>query len=955
MSPVTTNGLYETFAQFLQESGFQGDIDGGLASRAAFSTDNSVYQIEPGLIVSPANVEDVYLVASSAARPEFKSITLTARGAGTGTNGQSLTDGVVVNFQRRMRRVLAINLAERWADVEPGVVLAELNERLRPSGLFFAPETSTANRCTIGGMVSTDASGKGSRVYGKTSDNVYGLQAVVRGGLLLDSLVASIVENESLFAELAAACDAGRDDLLRHVPALARRFSGYDIERARPTTSDLEWWRLLIGAEGTLGLITKVRLKLVSRPIHTRLVIAAFETFSAAIGAAQQTIAFNPIAVESLDDWVQQLADEAGLLNDLPPEIRGRTGRRPVFNFVEFAGDDERDLQRRVEEFQILLPDLAGYVGSYLATDSHEINRLWAIRSASVGLLGRSKTIRKPIAFIEDCVVPPAELPEFVDSFRKLLEREGLAFGIYGHVDVGCLHVRPALDIADPADRHTLKRVSDAVYELVKRHGGIFWGEHGKGIRGEYLEDFVGPAAYSAFRRIKAALDPANQFNPGKLVSVSAPLRSIAGTPFRSSPPAPADVFAQAFECNGNAVCLSYSSTVPMCPSFKVTKDLRHSPKGRAEALKVWHLARKANSPNLKAVTADALAVLDGCLGCAACAGTCPMHIDIPELKSHFLDVYHAGQPRSLADKAVVAMERYSPVLSRLRALHAVAWWSGAATFAARRIGMVDLPAPSTRGLRRLGYPVRSPVEAGREPAGRRAVLVATDPFTTLFDTDAVAAVCNGLSALGYRPQILALPPGGKAAHVKGNRKSFLRQADRLRAAIDVAGLSHIPIVAVEPSYALMLRKEYRAAGMEPATRVFLVQEFLMSGRQAGDTWPLPPRRQRRAKLFPHCTEATGASAVSDWAKVFDGIGIGVDVQTTGCCGMSGTYGHEARHQQSSKRLFDLSWSAWIESEEIVYASGFSCRCQVERFGKKTATHPMALVAAAFSRQSAAG
>ena len=596
-----------------------------------------------------------------------------------------------------------------------------------------------------------------------------------------------------------------------------------------------------------------------------------------------------------------------------------------------------------------MVADFAGYVSAYLATDAPEIARLWSIRSASVGLLGRSKTSRKPIAFIEDCVVPPAALPEFVDSFRKLLEGEGLAYGIYGHVDVGCLHVRPALDIADPADRKTLKRVSDAVYALVKRHGGIFWGEHGKGIRGEYLEDFVGPTAYAAFKRIKAAIDPDNQFNPGKLVSVSEPLRSIAGTPFRASSPAATDVFAHAFECNGNAVCLSYSSTVPMCPSFKVTKDLRHSPKGRAEALKAWDIARKANSPDLKAVAADALEVLDGCLGCAACAGTCPMHIDIPELKSRFLELHHAEQPRSLADKAVVAMERYSPLLSRLRALHAAAWWSGAATVMARRIGIVDTPAPSTKGMRGLGYPVKSPAEAGREPADRHAVFVATDPFTTLFDIDAVAAVCDGLRALGYRPQILVLPPGGKAAHVKGDRKSFLRQAGQLRSAIEAAGRSQIPIVAVEPTYALMLRKEYRAAGLEPATQVLLVQEFLLKGRQAGAIWPSPSRPQQAAKMFPHCTEATRASAVSDWTKVFKAIGIDVAVQATGCCGMSGTYGHEARHQASSKRLFDLSWAERVDGEETVYASGFSCRCQVERFGKKPASHPMALVAAAFS------
>lgn len=934
-------------AAALRAADFRGDIDGDIASRAAVSTDNSVYRLVPDLVVAPRDAEDVARLVRTVARPGFASIPITARGGGTGTNGQSLNSGVIVDFRRHMHRLIAFDAEEGWADVEPGIVLDDLNATIASAGLFFAPNTSTSNRCTIGGMVSTDASGKGSRIFGKTSDNVLGLAVVTGDGIILDSMSSPGAAAGPVLAEAAAACAAGRDALLATVPHLSRRFSGYDLERALPRPGQLEWWRLFIGAEGTLGLVTKVRVRLRPRLRFNRLFVVAFRSFDTALAATPRLVAFDPLAVECLDEWVQRLAAREGLLDDLPPSLRRHDDDPIVYDFVEFAGDDEALLERQLEMLASEVGRLEGYVGHHRARDAAEIARLWAVRAAAVGLLGRSDSRRTPIAFVEDCVVPPEELPDFVRGFAAVLGREGLAYGIYGHADVGCLHVRPALDIDDPRDRERLKRVSDAVYALVKHHGGIFWGEHGKGVRGEYLRDFVGPVAYEAFRRIKRAFDPDERYNPGKLVGIDKAVRGISSTPLRPRRVEPSDPFADAFACNGNAACLSFERSIAMCPSFKATGDVRHSPKGRSEALKAWHAAEDGDRASLDAATFD---LLDGCLGCNACTRTCPAHVNIPEMKSRFLADYHRRNTRKAAERAAVALERFAPQLARLRPLVRLVHRMGLQEALSRRLGLCDTPAVSRAGLRRLGYAVVGPRRAARRLWPANGVLVATDAFTTLFDTPAIRDVCAGLEALGYAPAVLDLPPGGKAAHVKGDRADFLAAARHLDAALATATTAAIPIVGVDPAFVMMLRQEYADAGFAAAGRVQLVQEFLVASMRAGKQWPSASPRAAPATIFLHCAEAAGSGAAArDWLAVFAKLGLAAAVAKTGCCGMAGLYGHEARHQEMSRRIFDLSWAEPAASEPTIFATGFSCRCQSERFTGMPARHPLALVSAAIA------
>lgn len=926
----------------LAKSGFRGDIASDAALLAAMSTDNSVYQIMPDMVVAPRDARDVQTLMQVLGAEQLRTIPVTARGGGTGTNGQSLNSGVIVDFQKHMNRLLEVNVEERWAEVEPGIVLDELNAKLASTNLFFAPTTSTASRCTIGGMVSTDASGKGSRRYGKTSDNVLGLDLVLDGGDVLESGGLPPEWANSMLSEIEAASRAGRDALLDRVPALSRRFTGYDLERATPADGSLEWWRLPIGAEGTLGLVTRIRVRLLPKPKVKRLVVIGFDTFAAALDAGTSLLTHDPLAIEVMDEWVQSLAEKAGILQKLPSTLRARDGQPIAYNFVEFVGDDAAVLESQVDALRHMALKLPGAIASHVAVDDIEMAALWQVRAASVGLLGNVTGTRRPIAFVEDCVVPVANLSGFVKDFTELLGQHGLSYGLYGHVDVGCLHIRPALDIDSAGDQAVMKAVSDGVFELTQRHGGIFWGEHGKGVRGVYLAEFVGDVAFAAFRRIKKAFDPSLRFNPGKLVGEPSALMGIATTPFRTTNIALDDPLNLAFRCNGNAQCLSYQRSSVMCPSFKATRDLRHSPKGRADALRTWHQAYRESAVTQK-LEDEVRAALDGCLGCKACATSCPVQVDIPEMKSHFLEKFHQTRRRSLADRIALLLEAQSPLLVRFRKLASLASLLGT-RLVEKAAGMSDLPVIAYRGIEKAGHKTLAPGAISKREWGERTVFIWQDPFTTLFDTDACLAVADGLRALGYQPVFVALLPGGKAAHVLGDRPGFLKQARKLRTAIDLVARTGRPMVGIDPAFVMMTRQEYVKAGLGGGT-IQLVQEFLSQEVDAGKTWPNLELATLPRKLFLHCSEAVGGSAAAAWKNVFQAVGANVDIVATGCCGMAGLFGHQKRHKQVSLRAFELSWEDQLRGESEVMVSGFSCRCQTARYTRTRSAHPMKLMA----------
>lgn len=943
--PIAIDPL-SAFQSALKAEGFEGEVEQNRALRAAMSTDNSVYQIMPDLIVAPRDTADMARLAATLGKPQFADLPVTARGGGTGTNGQSLNRGVIVDTRRHMNRLLAINTQDGWADVEPGMVLDDLNEQIRDTGWFFAPETSTSTRCTIGGMVSTDASGKGSRIYGKTSDNILGLQ-IARPEGLLNSLTETPAWAAPFLALAETAARGGRKAFVDNTPKLNRRFTGYDLERACPPTGGFEWWRLFLGAEGTLGLISSIRVKLRRIEREKRLLVVGFDSFQNALTAALPLLAAEPTAVEVMDERVQAIAETAGILRRLPPRLHAPNGRRIAYVFIEFNGDDADLLNQRIQQARQIVETLPGADAVHIAADLAEIRDLWSIRSAGVGLLGKIDGPARPVAFVEDCVVPPENLPAFVKEFLAVLTRHGLGFGIYGHVDVGCLHIRPALNIDSSLDRDKLVAISDAVFALTQKYGGIFWGEHGKGVRGAYLREWIGPEAYAALQGVKAAFDPQGRFNPGKLVSPRDDIMGIATTPFRPFNAPDGDPLTLAFRCNGNAQCLSYAVTTPMCPSFKATADVRHSPKGRADALRQWHLDRRKGQVD-PALETDLLGVLDGCLGCKACASSCPVQVDIPTMRTAFYADYFARHQRPLADRLTLLAERASPFL--VQALPFMRpFWPVLSKLGAMITGTTDLPdhlaGLPPRHLRLTDTDLR----AGN--LAQNTVILVQDWFTALFDPALLHDMASGLRALGYTPRVLDMRPAGKAAQTMGDMAGFDRLARKLVARLDAAAQTGLPLIGMDPAFVMQLRQDYPKAGFAPP-KILLVQEFLSNEIKSKRLAATAPAGAP-VTLLSHCTEATALPTTPDlWHAIFSALGITVKTPATGCCGMAGLFGHQKRHQAVSQKLFDMSWRKIVDGEKQIAATGFSCRCQIERLSNRRARHPLGLIADAFTPQS---
>nr|WP_237681547.1 FAD-binding and (Fe-S)-binding domain-containing protein [Agrobacterium vitis] len=930
------------FSNHLRAHKFIGEVETDSALRAAMATDNSVYQITPDVIVSPRHAEDLVALLQVAELPEFAELAVTARGGGTGTNGQSLNRGVIVDLRRHMNRLLRLDEVEGWADVEPGMVLDDLNEQIRHSGWFFAPETSTSSRCTIGGMVSTDASGKGSRIYGKTSDNVLGLQLATPHGVL-DSMLDPPIWAKDMLAEAELAARKGREAFVAATPRLNRRFTGYDLERACPKIGGFEWWRLLLGAEGTLGLLCGIRVKLRRIEREKHLIVAGFSGFRAAVAAATPLLAADPTAIEVMDETVQSLAENAGLLRRLPPALRPAEGQRVAYVFIELNGDDPAFLHQKAEQCVHILKNLQGCGAIHATSVLPEIRELWAIRSAGVGLLGKVKDKARPVAFVEDAVVPPEHLPAFLDEFLMVLSQNGLGFGIYGHVDVGCLHIRPALNIDSVEDRSRLVAVSDAVFALTRRYGGIFWGEHGKGVRGAYLRDFIGPEAYAALQSVKRAFDPRDRFNPGKLVSNGADIFQIATTPFRAFNAAEDDPLLNAFRCNGNAQCLSYASTTPMCPSFKASADVRQSPKGRADALRAWHHARRDSGADLSRREAELAGTLDTCLGCKACATSCPIQVDIPTMRSAFLSDYYTRHTRPLSEHLLLWAERFSPGLLAVARLVSPVW-PLAAYIGEKLMKCEDLPRHLAH-VPRVLWLTKKELE---RPLAASTVIVVQDWFTALFDDDVQQGVVAGLRALGYEPRLLPMLPAGKTALSSGDLTGFRRLAGRLAAQLSRAAETGAPLIAFEPAFALMLRQDYVREGLQ-LPPVLLPQEFL--AKEAQHRRFPQAANAGTARLLSHCTESTAVpEAGALWAKVFAALGVEVTSPQTGCCGMAGLFGHQKRHRAMSRKLFDMSWRRHAEEKDELVATGFSCRCQTKRLSGRRIDHPLALIAQVLGR-----
>lgn len=993
--------VYQAYLEELRRAGFQGEVRTDYASRLVTATDNSVYQVVPLAVVFPNDEQDVAKALRLAYEERFRDVKLSARGGGTGTNGQALSAGVILDLSRNMRAILDLDLQRGFVVVQPGVVLDQLNDHLRPHGVFFAPHLSPSSRATLGGMINTDACGKGSRIYGKTSDHVLELRAVAMDGTCFDSQEASpadLEERKQLPGLLGAAYRTVDEVVTRKhgtiaktFPRLKRFLTGYDLAHVRSREGRFNLNRVLCGSEGTLAVITRAKLRLTPIPEHRALLAIRYPDFDAALRSASELVTSGPSAIETVDDTIVELAKKDVIWNSVS-HLLSADGEPPLaaVNLIEFESSDAEEVRRKVAELRARLDAVRGQPGQasgyHVATTATDISALWALRKKGVGLLGNVRGERRPVPFVEDTAVPPERLADYIAEFRQILDRHGLRYGMFGHVDVGCLHVRPALNLRDPADGRLLRQISDEVAALVQRHGGVMWAEHGKGFRSEYSPTFFGPELYAELRKVKGAFDPHNQLNPGKLatpptsgerlVTIDAKKRGDFDRDVSIGARARYDV---AIHCNGNGQCFDYQPDHVMCPSSKVTRDRIHSPKGRAGILREWlRLAsnaeyeagrpasgrggRRRRSSAAGDFSHEVYDALNGCLACKACATQCPVKVDVPHLRTEFLSHYHTRYRRPLKDHFVAWLETLLVLLGRVpRAANWAMQLGWVQRLLRRWVGIVDSPRLSTTRLQAAlaerGAPRYRAGELARLSPEEKAktVLITPDAFTTFYEPNVALAAHEALERLGLRPVFLPYRENGKALHVKGFAARFRRVVRRNERFFRKVAQLGIPVVGIEPAVVLTYRDEYLVAlgsadgelgqrERERGFRVQLLQEYLIDKLPELD---VPRATSPRAlSLFGHCTERTeAAQSQQQWRQVFERFGVDLQLETTGCCGMCGVFGHEARHLEESKGLFDLSWAPRLERRRAagleVLAAGHSCRSQVKRFAGFVPQHPI--------------
>ncbi len=976
------NSTVADFLETLKTTAFSGEIRGDLASRLLSATDNSIYQILPQAVIFPKNSEDVVQIFRLANQETFKTLTFSPRGGGTGTNGQSLSPGIIIDCSKYMNRILEVNLEQGWVRVQTGVILDQLNAYLKPDGVFFAPSLSPSDRATLGGMINTDAAGKGSRIYGRTSDHLLELTWVLSDGMLatstqvnqnnLNYLQQKPGREGKIYRQVNEIISQKQELIEATFPKITRFMTGYNLAKvysSQGQTFDLN--RILAGSEGTLAVITEAKLKLTKIPRYKQLLIIHYPGFDEALKDAENLLTYNPSAIETIDEKILKLAQQDAIY----PEVKDFIREAKAINLVEFIGDSASQIQ------QVIVPLLNTLESSkfYLTKDERESAKLWELRKKVVGLLGNTAGNRKPIAFVEDTAVPPACLANYIQEFKALLSAYQLDYAMFGHVDVGCVHVRPALDLKLPQDEALIRELSDKVVALVRKYGGVMWGEHGKGFRSEYTPVFFGEELYEDLRKIKAAFDPHNKLNPGKIVTpyqdsaqivqLKAPLRGHFDRQVKAEL---RSQYEDAFNCNGNGACFNFDPDSVMCPSAKETRNRIHSPKGRATLMREWLRQISLTNPsNLKQsssfpaqlwhILAKFWGVTDyshqvyeamhGCLSCKACASQCPIHVNIPDMKAQFLALYHTRYPRPLRDYLIGQIETLAQLQSSApNFINKMIEFPMTKWLIKKGVGIVDPPLGSfyslSRGLRERNAPIFNLEKLSNLSQTQRenSVILIQDAFTSFYEAQLVLDTYDFFKKLGYTVYIAPFFVNGKSLHVKGFLRKFHHLAQKNSNYLQELAKLEIPLLGIEPSITLTYRDEYcKILGIKPPTaNIQLLQEFLV---MQSDRLPIIAA-SKPYYLLGHCTEKTTAlDSQKQWQKVFRLMGLNLNLVSVGCCGMAGIYGHESEHYAYSKGIYESSWKVHLpdspDEHRYYLATGFSCRSQVQRFSQWSPLHPI--------------
>ena len=928
------------------------------ASRGRYSTDASIYQIEPVGVVVPKSEEDARIAMQIAAE---EGIPILQRGAGTSQCGQTVGAALVIDNSKFLNQVAEFDKEARTAIVQPGLVLDRLNAYLRPHGLWFPVDVSTSAQATLGGMAGNNSCGSRSIRYGNMVHNVRGIDALLADGSEFHFGANDAIESGSaaycgLVAKIHAIVGREKDEIAARWPTVLRRVQGYNIDMVQPHLKH-NLSHLLVGSEGTLAYSRRIHLDLAPLPQHRTLGVCHFPGFYRSMEAPQHIVRLGPSAVELVDRTMIGLA-------------RGNDAFRPIVEkfirgdpdailLVEFAGEDRDEQTRKLKQLVELMGDL-GLPGAVVEIIDAALQKdVWEVRKAGLNIMMSMKGDGKPVSFIEDCAVPLENLAEYTDSLTQVFAKHGTRGTWYAHASVGTLHVRPVLDMR-AGGAAQMRAIAEEACELVRRYkGAAYSGEHGDGlVRSEWIEPIIGPRLTRALEEIKAVFDPRGLMNPGKIVR---PSRQDDRTLFRfkpgyasqkidtaldwsewDAPGAASTGIAAAVEmCNNNGHCRKFDAGT-MCPSYRATGDEKDLTRGRANTLRL----ALSGQLGADAFTSDAMyQTMDLCVGCKGCKRECPTGVDMAKMKIEFLHAYHQRHGLKLKDRLIAYLPRYAPLASRFAPLANLL----------QDIGKTGLGFASQRSLpkwRSDSFLARSSAAPAHDAA--KEVVLLVDTFNNYFEPGNAHAALAVLEAAGYRVHIARASGGerplccGRTFLASGLVDEARAEARRMLHALEPYLEDGIPVVGLEPSCLYTLRDEFKSMlpGAEAdalAARAFLFEEFLAAEHKAGSlNLKLNALPQKKALLHGHCHQkAFGAmSAVQQVLGLVPELNIGT-VESS-CCGMAGAFGYEADHYAVSMKMAEASLLPAMrkaDADTVLVADGTSCRHQIADGSGKQAVH----------------
>jgi FAD/FMN-containing dehydrogenase/Fe-S oxidoreductase len=948
----------------------RGDVLFDAPSRGRYATDASIYQIEPIGVVVPRTEEDVLVavqIATDAGAPVLP------RGAGTSQCGQTVGAALVIDMSKYLNGVVDFDREARTVCVQPGVVLDQLNAYLKPHGLWYPVDVSTSAQATIGGMTGNNSCGSRSIRYGNMVHNVRAVDAVLAdGSRFVFGKVADASQPEGprgyveLVRKVRTIAVREAEEIEHRYPKLLRRVGGYNLDMMLPPSFNMA--HLLVGSEGTLAYSQRIHLDLAPLPSHRTLGVVHFPSFYQSMEAPQHIVRLKPVAVELVDRTMIELSRANPAFRRVCEQfIRGEP---EAILLVEFAGDDRDEQLAHLKALVELVAEL-GFPGSVVEITDPALQReVWEVRKAGLNIMMSMKGDGKPVSFIEDCAVPLEHLAEYTDRLTQVFEKHGTRGTWYAHASVGCLHVRPVLNMREDGAQK-MRAIAEEAAELVRRYKGAYSGEHGDGlVRSEWIEPFFGPKLTRAFEEVKALFDPKGLMNPGKIVRAP---KQDDRTLFRFKPGyrvqsiataldwsafeerrGQGDGFAKAVEmCNNNGHCRKFDAGT-MCPSYRATRDEQHLTRGRANTL------RLALSGQLgpEAFTSQAVyEALELCVSCKGCKRECPTGVDMAKMKVEFLHHYRKRHGLSLKDRIIAYLPRYAP-------------WAARAAPIANALALVGRSALGFASERPLPRWRRDAFEppAGRGGASGREVVLFVDTFNRYFEPENALAALAVLEAAGFAVS-LPLPPEGTRPLCCG--RTFLAvglveearaEAGRLLEALLPYVERGVPVIGLEPSCLFGLRDEFLSmlSSNEAdalARLAFMFEEFLAhehaEGRLALKLQALP---QRKALLHGHCHQKA-FDAMAPVERVLKLV-PGLDVQTieSSCCGMAGSFGYEARHYAVSMKMAELALlpRVWESAPDtLIVADGTSCRQQIREGAAREALHVARVLHAALESRAA--